>query len=339
MEADIRKNDFDVTNHVQVSSPTAVQKAVADIFARMPCYKGTAPDDLTLLFNDFHQMFTGELEGYVGCETVYHDMQHSLDVTLAMARLLGGHEQTASSSDAFGKELCLVGLTMALFHDAGYIRRSDRNELGHGAEYTLQHVARSAEIIGVYLEKIGLSQHAKLAMTVVHYTDPRQDINALNVTDPKWHRLGQLLGTADYMAQMSDRCYLEKARDRLYAEFVLGGVALVDINDGDPQVVFKDGEDLLRKTPAFFEHVTETRLNRDFNRAYRYFKHFFGGNNPYVDAINKNIEFLNLYLEKNELPDLKRNPPCFTYDDDALSDTQTLVAERIRKYLDSKSAD
>ena len=35
--------------------------------------------------------------------------------------------------------------------------------------------------------------------------------------------VGHLLGTADMIAQIADRCYLEKCRDRLYAEFVLGG--------------------------------------------------------------------------------------------------------------------
>ena len=44
--------------------------------------------------------------------------------------------------------------------------------------------------------------------------------------DPRDIKLGHLLGTADMIAQMADRCYLEKCRDRLYPEFVLGGVAV-----------------------------------------------------------------------------------------------------------------
>ena len=37
--------------------------------------------------------------------------------------------------------------------------------------------------------------------------------------------LGNMLGSADIIAQMSDRCYLEKCRDRLFPEFVWGGLA------------------------------------------------------------------------------------------------------------------
>jgi hypothetical protein len=42
-----------------------------------------------------------------------------------------------------------------------------------------------------------------------------------------FRRLGNMLGTADIIAQMADRCYLEKCRDRLFPEFVAGGLASV----------------------------------------------------------------------------------------------------------------
>ena len=87
-----RRNDFDVTNTVQVSRPAAVRSAVHDLFA--DTYPGTAFDRLWLAFYDFERLFTGRLPGYLGCDTTYHDMQHTLDMTLAVARLIAGYEKS-----------------------------------------------------------------------------------------------------------------------------------------------------------------------------------------------------------------------------------------------------
>ena len=70
--------------------------------------------------------------------------------------------------------------------------------------------------------------------------------------DPVLRRIGEILGTADIIAQMSDRCYLEKCHDRLYPEFVLGGIARRKRPDGQIKVIYKSGKDLLSKTPAFY---------------------------------------------------------------------------------------
>ncbi|MEO0972169.1 MAG: hypothetical protein AAFX85_03675, partial [Pseudomonadota bacterium] len=84
-------NEMDVTGTVKVSSAASVREAVRQILAQL-----YPLDDLTLLeraFDDFERIFRGEIAGYRGCKTVYHDMQHTLDMTLAMARLIGGHER------------------------------------------------------------------------------------------------------------------------------------------------------------------------------------------------------------------------------------------------------
>ncbi|NND65474.1 MAG: HD domain-containing protein [Gammaproteobacteria bacterium] len=331
MEQEFRRNDYDVTNTIQVSSTDDVREAVIEIFAATyPTQKDFSR--LSRAFDYFHSMFTGELEGFVGCETVYHDLQHSLDVTLAMARLIGGYEKATPKDDRLGEELGIFGVVLALFHDSGYIRRVDVDD-GHGAEYTKIHVARSGEYLQNYLPQIGLDIYVDIAPDIIRYTNPAQVINEIGVTDAKFHLIGQLLGTADYMAQMSDRCYLEKARDRLYAEFVLGGVAVESDENGGANIRYESGAELLKETPKFFEDVMEKRLNGDFDRVYRYFEHWFDGERPYLAAIDKNIAFLQEYLAKNTLPDLKRNPPCFIIDEEGLSDTQTLAAERLREYI------
>ncbi len=102
------------------------------------------------------------------------------------------------------------------------------------------------------------------------------------------------------IAQMADRCYLEKCRDRLYAEFVLGGVAL-PFSDGNPQVKYASGLDLLRQTPDFVMDVRTKRLDREFHRAYQYLDVLYGGRNPYMESIDRNVEYLRAGAAQREL--------------------------------------
>ncbi len=82
-------------------------------------------------------------------------------------------------------------------------------------------------------------------------------------------RVGHILGTADIIGQMSDRCYLEKCRDRLYPEFVLGGLARRELPNGKVQVMFTSGDDLVHKTPVFYANASK-RLDYQLARAYEF---------------------------------------------------------------------
>ena len=97
-------------------------------------------------FTTFTRIYSGTLPGYHGCDTAYHDAQHSLDCTLAMARLLDGHERTARKN-RLGPRRARIGVICALFHDVGYIRRLDEHQFRNGAELTLCHVTRSGEFL------------------------------------------------------------------------------------------------------------------------------------------------------------------------------------------------
>ena len=112
---------------------------------------------------------------------------------------------------------------------ARWLRRRNDQRHRYGAEYTLTHVSRGAAFLRDYVRELGYGERlAQLAGTMIHFTGyevPFGEIEA-RVSDPRDIVLGHLLGTADMIAQMADRCYLEKCRDRLYADFVLGGVAL-----------------------------------------------------------------------------------------------------------------
>ncbi len=318
-----RRHDYDVTNTVKVSSIDQVRAAVGRLFrAAYP----TASFDLGwMAFHDFRLLFEGRMPGHQGCDTVYHDKQHTLDVTLAMARLIAGHERSVAAPDRLGEYRATVGLITALLHDSGYILGTTDTTHHNCAEYTRTHVSRSAAYLRDYLPTIGLAQAVPIATEIVHFTGYERNLDEIELDNPKDSLIGHLLGTADLVAQMADRCYLEKCRDRLYCEFVLAGIAICDQGDGFKQVRYQSGVDLLRQTPAFYRDTALKRLDGYFSGAYRYIEALYNGRNPYMEAIDRNLNFLERIIETGEWPELRRNPPCFTVKANAVSATNVLV--------------
>ena len=95
-----RRSDFDVTDTVQVSSPPAVRKAVLQLYS--DTWPGAPLETLSTALTDFERLFTGQTPGYLGVDTVYHDLQHSQDVVLAMTRLMAGYEKSHADGPRIG---------------------------------------------------------------------------------------------------------------------------------------------------------------------------------------------------------------------------------------------
>ncbi len=290
-----------------MSSAKSVHDAVCTIFhsAFGPFNKAA----LSRAFEDCERLFEGNYPGFQACDTLYHDKQHSLDMTLALVRLIDGHERSVAKDERLGAERAVIAVITALYHDAGYIRHEHDQRHFNGAEYTRVHVSRSADFLKRYLHKINLGQYAQIAANMVHYTGYEVLPENIRLPDNKWHLLGYMLGTADLIAQMSDRCYLEKCRDRLFPEFVLGGLS-VKINDrGEEIVLYESGEDLLQKTPDFFANEVEQRLNVLFDKVYRYEIAHFDGEPCYIHGLGKNQAYLNKVLKTGNFNLLQRQPP------------------------------
>jgi hypothetical protein len=326
-----RRSDYDVTNTVRVSSAADVRDAVKELF------DSTWPDapfsPVARAFHDFEQAFTGQMPGYFGVDTVYHDQQHTLDVTLAMARLMTGYERThGKTATALGAERAAVGIFLALFHDIGYLREQGEEAL-NGAEFTRNHVTRSARFMEFYLPTIGFAHWTRITSEIVHFTGYERPFEVIgqNVPDQRDIMLGHLLGTADMIAQMADRCYLEKCRDRLYPEFVLGGVALPVGANGDRGVKYASGLDLLRQTPGFMEEVRHKRLDTAFNRAYRYIEPLYSGHNPYIEAMERSLGFLRQVLRSESWRMLRRGPQVYTAEPDSLTSVRGLMANYFKR--------
>jgi len=220
-----RRNDFDVTNTVQVSSPASVRNAVHELFSET--FPGASFDKLWLAFYDFERLFTGRYPGYLGCDTTYHDVQHSLDMTLALARLITGYERSVEPADRLGAGRALMAIITALFHDSGYIRHKVRDrEFDNGAQFTMQHVSRSADFLRRYLPELGMAKDVGIASMIVHFTGYELDLDKIELDDPRDIICGHLIGTADLIAQMADRCYLENVATACTRNLSLAGSPL-----------------------------------------------------------------------------------------------------------------
>ena len=323
-----RRNDYDVTNTVQVSNPAAVRDAVHDLFSQT--FPGASFDKLWLAFYDFERLFTGRFPGYKGCDTTYHDVQHTLDMTLALARLVAGYERSVEPPERLGARRAQMAIITSLFHDSGYIRHNERDkDFANGAEFTLYHVSRSADFLRRYLPELGLAADVAVSSMIVHFTGYELDLDKIELDDPRDIICGHLIGTADLMAQMADRCYLEKCRDRLYKEFVVGGIAVEHAKPGEYMVRYKSGNDLLRKTPVFYQQVMRDRLHSKFNRVYRYIEVLYDGQNPYIDAIRNNISHLIRVIESGNWSLLRREPPYFLGIVNAVHELERLVSRQL----------
>ncbi len=302
----MRRSDYDVTDSIRTTGPAEVGSEVRSIFERL--FPSVSPEPIDRAFRDLTNLYEGRDPDHHPCDTEYHDIQHVLDVTLAMARLLDGYERGRNGYAPLTPGHFQVGVVSALFHDIGYLRRKADRTHRYGSEYTLTHVTRGSVFLRAYLNDLGLGEHAVTGSLLVHFTGYERNTDTIRIADPLLRKVGEILGTADIIAQMSDRCYLEKCRDRLYPEFVVGGLARRRMPDGRIEVLFSSGDDLVKKTPGFYVNAVK-RLDQQLNGVYAYAEKHFGGQNLYLDEMRKNVEYARTVAAEPDTDMLRRSPP------------------------------
>ena len=303
----VRGNEYDVTSGIRTTASAEVHAEVLRLFRGL--YADASSRLLQRAFQDIERAYAGQSPDYYACDTSYHDIQHVLDVTLAMARLMDGYERSRrNGTPALPPELFIVGVLSALFHDFGYLRRRTDRRHRYGAEYTLTHVARGASYLRRYMGRLGTGRLADIASKLLHYTGYERRAESIRIGDTLLRRVGHMLGTADIIAQMADRCYLEKCRDRLYPELVLGGLSRRTLPGGAIEVLFASGDELVRKTPDFY-HTALRRLDVQLARAYEYASYHFGGQNLYLEEMQKNVRYARLLMDGDARDMLRRAPP------------------------------
>jgi hypothetical protein len=149
------------------------------------------------------------------------------------------------------------------------------------------------DFIAKHAADIRLSaQEIKDLRDMILCTDLMADIPAISFSTPKIELLGKILGTADLIAQMADRTYLEKLLF-LYHEFR-------EAEMGN----FKNEIDFLHQTLNFFE-ISAKRFNETLGNTSRYmvphFKARWGiDENLYILSLENQRKFLEKILaDKN----------------------------------------
>ncbi|MFZ9149910.1 MAG: hypothetical protein ACO22T_01910, partial [Burkholderiales bacterium] len=84
----MRRSDFDITDKIRTTDAIDVCDEVVRLFRRL--FPKCSARTLERAFDDLSKYYHGKHPDYHPCDTEYHDIQHVLDVTLAMARLLDG---------------------------------------------------------------------------------------------------------------------------------------------------------------------------------------------------------------------------------------------------------
>ncbi|MFH1007882.1 MAG: hypothetical protein V1800_10335 [Candidatus Latescibacterota bacterium] len=246
------------------------------------------------VFNEVVGLFRGEYPGYCRCDTEYHNLQHTTDVLLAMARLLHG---AVLRGGKYSQKDITLGLIGALFHDSGYIRTWDDHS-GTGAKYTLVHIRRSIGLTDHYFSDAAIKQQgfskkdSEECAHMLRCTGFSAKINEIPFETGTYEQLGKMLGTADLLGQMADRAYLERLLF-LYYEFVEGQVR-----------GFTSEFDLLRKTLGFYD-IVHNRFSKELGRVNSYMLPHFADRwgvdrDLYADAIEKNRDYLKYLLTHHQ---------------------------------------
>jgi len=253
-------------------------------------------------FADVRDLFGGRFPGYRECNIHYHDLKHTMDCFLAMARLIHGAWATGLGITRDGM---LLGLISSLLHDTGYIQPVE-DCAGTGAKYTLHHIERSIHFAERYFGSRGFSSDEfQFCRDCMRCTGLDIRIDQIVFISREHEFLGKMLGTADLLGQMADRTYLEKL-PYLFAEFKEGGVP-----------GFENELDLIAKTPGFWE-FTKKRFAGELSGVDRFMEDHFRvrwgiERDLYREAIDRGMEHLKSAME-NHGGDLKdkfkrRRPP------------------------------
>ena len=185
-------------------------------------------------------LYNGIYPGYQACNTEYHDLHHTIDVFLAMARIIHG---ATLNNIHFTERQIFLALIAALLHDVGYIQE-EHDKQGTGSKYTDCHVQRSMDFVEKYGDQNGFSEEEISSLKVIILcTDITIDISTIDFPSAKIKNLGKMLAVVDLLAQMADRIYLEKLLF-LYHEYR-------EANFGD----YQSELDLLHKTIKFYDFV------------------------------------------------------------------------------------
>jgi len=277
-------------NQVDTRVPREVEAEVSRRYMEM--FPGGERAFVGRAFGWATECFEGKYEDYQAIDARYHDFEHTLQGTLCFARLLHGR-QKSGATPLLTLKMLELGLLAMLFHDTGYLKQEDDAE-GTGAKYTLVHVTRSADFAQEFLLRHGFSIFETAAVqNMIRCTGVNADLKSIPFQSELERLVGYALGTADLLGQMAAADYVEKL-PVLYLEFEeaanFGG-------DGSCASTFSSAEDLMNRTPGFWNDYVRQRIDEEFGKLYEYLSEPYpDGPNQYMQKIEENLSRLQAIL-------------------------------------------
>jgi hypothetical protein len=256
------------------------------------------------LHTEVCSFYSGNHPDYKKNTMPYHNIRHTLMVVLASVRLLHGLH---CNKVKFSEETLIKGILAAYFHDSGMLLL-ENDPASNGTEYIADHEVRSISFLNRYLASRNYPPEIAIdCAVIIQYTELGSNPSTFVSHSDEVKLAGQVVGSADILAQMADRYYLE-CLPLLFHEQIAGKV-----NQHDTPL------ELMEHTAYFYHNVVLKRLITTFSDTMLAMQTHFRERHAinrdlYLENIDKNIRYLKDILNKCEditCTDkyLKRIPP------------------------------
>jgi hypothetical protein len=234
------------------------------------------------------RLFGGRDERYNAIDMAYHNIEHTFQTALCLARMYAGRadvtELVPLAPSDFRRALAAM-----LFHDTGYLK-SRGDSQGTGAKYTFIHEQRSTELATAMLSEIGWPESELESIRLfILCTGPTSRPDRLPFKTSIDAELGAMVCTADFLGQMSDPNYIKKLPG-LFSEFE----EAYDVRGLTEELrPFHSPRELLEKTPTFWRSFVLPKLSGECRAVYRYLAvPPCSGENPYIRAVETHLSSL-----------------------------------------------
>jgi hypothetical protein len=268
---------------VDTKNPAAVENQLAGEFAAV--FPGRDLGEVRSVLRWIVDAFDGRNPGFHALDTPYHDLAHTLEVTLCLMTLI--RRRAVRGIDPVCREESVRwALVASLLHDSGYLRAIHDTE-GTGAQYTVIHVERSAELAATRTRSMGFAEPSVRAIQgMILCTALGMKVSEIGFDTPELRFLGRALGAADLLAQMAAPDYIDKL-PLLFREFAES--AQHQERFGRKGQTFASVQDLLAKTPGFWRFYALPRMQSDLDGVHRFLEDPVTGRNEYIEAIEVNL--------------------------------------------------
>ena len=240
---------------------------------------------VTFSFDLFH----GKNPAFQPCDTAFHDFDHTMQATAAVADLLAAHRQNSVIATLKQRDWELA-IAAAILHDTGYLKRRD-DENGSGAKYSSIHVGRSCFHAWDLLPPFGFTpDELRQIQNAICATAIAVHMEELPFREAREWLIGALVATGDMLGQMAAEDYPERLAG-LYLEF--REATIFSRLQKASFAVHKNLLDLLQGTERFYTGYVTRMLEQEWKGIYRIMDDSHG-RNRYIDRIRLNISRVNL---------------------------------------------